>query len=77
MRSFWVRYCRRAGVGVVCWEVDVDGLMSWVMPKDLYFPSAGGAGGKRLRSSGGRERRSSPEAWVGRGSEGGWLMDSR
>jgi len=28
------------------------------MPKERYFPSGGGGGGKRLRKSGGRDRRS-------------------
>ena len=34
------------------------GLMSWMVPKERYWPFGGGDGGIRLRSSGGREVRS-------------------
>lgn len=46
-------------------------LTSCSMPKDLYFPSGGGAGGKRLRSSGGREKRFGPDVGVGGGPDVG------
>ena len=37
------------------------------MPKERYFPSGGGAGGKRYRSSSGRDRISESEVDVGSG----------
>lgn len=53
------------------WHIAMAALTSCSTPKDLYFPSGGGAGGKRLRSSGGRDKRSRPEPGVGSGPDVG------
>lgn len=74
-----VRERRRAGVGV-CWSSEAGvGETSWRVPKERYLPSGGGGGGMRLRSSGGRERRSGIGAVVGcvAGEEVDWPEDSR
>ena len=77
-RILCVRERRRAGVGV-CWssEAGVEET-SCRVPKARYLPSAGGGGGMRLRSSGGRERTAESGAVVGCvAGEAGWPEDSR
>lgn len=73
-----VRDSSRAGVGV-CWSsaTSVEGTW-WRVPKERYLPSAGGGGGMRLRSSGGRERMSGMGAAVGCvAGEVDWPVESR
>ena len=73
-----MRDSSRAGVGV-CWSsaTGVDGTW-WRVPKERYLPSAGGGGGMRLRSSGGRESMSGMGAGVGWvAGEVDWFEDSR
>ena len=68
----------REGVGV-CWssEADVEEI-SWRVPKERYLPSAGGSGGTRFRSSGGKDRRSATGAVVGcAAGVVGWFEGSR
>ena len=76
--SLCVRDSNREGVGV-CWS-SATGVeeTSWSVPKERYLPSAGGGGGMRLRSSGGRERLSGIGAVVGWvAGEVDWPEDSR
>ncbi len=61
-RRFSVSSFRREGVGVMFCSTSV-GVRECRVPKERYWP-VGGGGGMRLRSSGGRKRRSgkAPEA---------------
>ena len=52
------------------------GLMSWMVPKERYWPLGGGSGGIRFRSSGGREVSSGIAVGSGRVPAEDWLYGS-
>ena len=60
-----MRDLRRAGVGVGVFSEDEGSGLVWTTPKERYWPLFGMGGGRRVRSSGGRD------ISLGRGLEGG------
>lgn len=56
---------RRAGVGVGVFSEDEGLGLVWTMPKERYWPLLGMGGGRRVRSSEGRD------VSFGRGLDGG------
>ena len=50
-----MRDLRRAGVGVEVFSEDEGLGLVWTMPNERYWPLLGVGGGRRVRSSGGRD----------------------
>ena len=69
---------KRPGVGVGVLSEDEGVGLVWIVPNERYWSLLGMEGGRRVRSSGGRD------ASLGRGTDGGrgygrddWLLISR